>query len=261
MVVVELVTDLLELVVIISQKILKALSTLTPKTFLVRDTWLQLQTPSTHPALPSTNLNQVPLPPTTALLPQVYPANHIQKCIIMVPVGIFQSELLHNMILLPALGVHQCVRETRSWIHTLNKPSTRHLPPLTSTPHHLMLRGPTLHLPTIPMRATPLKPRLNLRRHQYRPRTLRRVLHRLLMLRMRWTPLVPHHTKIRVIYPAKHLSKVPSPPQIPLCHLPNHRVRPINTTKTSPWSSISRSIDAELLVSEESVIHAISDLT
>lgn len=260
MVVVELVTDLPGLVVTINQKILRALSTLTPKTFLVRDTWLQHQIPSTHPALPSTNLNQVPLPPTIALLPQVYPANHIQKCIIMVPVGTFQSELLHSMILPPALDVHQCVRVTHSWIHILNKPSTHRLPPLTSTLHHLMLRGPTLHLPIIPMPATPLKPRLNLRRHQYRPRTPRRVLRRLLMLRTRWTPPVPHHTKIRVIYPAKHLSKVPSPPQIPLSHLLTRKVRPISTTKTSPWSLISR-IDAELLVSGESVIHAISDLT
>lgn len=261
MVVVELVTDLPGLVVIINQKILKALSTLTPKTFLVRDTWLQLQTPSTHPALPSTNLNQVPLLPTTALLPQVYPVNHIQKCIIMVPVATFQSELSHSMILLPALGVHQCVRVTRSWIHIPNKPSTRHLLPLTSTPHHLMLRGLTPHLPTTPMRAAHPKPRLNPRRHLYRPRTLRRVLHRLRMLRMRWTLPVLHHTKIRVIYRVKRLSKVPSPPQIPLCHLLTHRVRPISTTKTSPWLLISRSIDAELLVSEESAIHAIFDLT
>lgn len=258
MVVVELVTDLPGLVVIINQKILRALSTLTPKTFLVRDTWLQHQIPSTHPALPSTNLNQVPLPPTIALLPQVYPANHIQKCIIMVPVGTFQSELLHSMILPPALDVHQCVRVTHSWIHTLNKPNTHHLPPLTSMPHHL--RGPTLHLPIIPMPATALRPRLKPRRHHYHHRTLRRVLRRLLMLRMRWTPPVPRHTKIRVIYPAKHLSKVPSLPQIPLSHLLTRRVRPINTTKTSSWSLISR-IDAELLVSEGSVIRAISDLT
>lgn len=260
MVVVELVTDLLGLVVTINQKILRALSTLTLKTFLVRDTWLQHQIPSTHPALPSINLNQVPLPPTIALLPQVHPANHIQKCIIMVQVGTFQSELLHSMILPPALGVHQCVRVTHSWIHTLNKPSTHHLPPLTCTAHHLILRGPTLHLPIIPMPAAPLKPRSKLRRHQYHPRTLRRVLRRLLMLHMRWTPPVPRHIKIRVIYPAKHLSKVPSLPQIHLSHLLTRRARPISTTKTSPWSLISR-IDAELLVSEESVIRAISDLT
>lgn len=257
----ELVTDLPGLVVTINQKILRALSTLTPKPFLVRDTWLQHQTPSTHPALPSTNLNQVPLPPTTVLLPQLYPANRIQKCIIMVPVGTCQSELLHSMILPPVLDVHQCVRATHSWIHTLNRPSTHRLPPLTSTPHHRMLRGLTLHLPIIPMPAAPLKPRLNPQRHQYHPRTLRRVLRRLHMLRMRWTPPVPHHTKIRVIYQAKHLSKVPSPPQIPLCHLLTPRVRPTNTIKTSPWSLISRSIDAELLVSEESVIRAILDLT
>lgn len=257
----ELATDLLGFVVIINQKILRALSTSTPKPFLVQDTWLQHQTPSTHPALPTTNLNQVPLPPTIVLLPQVYPANHIQKCITMALVGTFQSELLRSMIPPPALGVHQCVRVPHTWIHTLNKLNTHHLPPLTSTPHHLMLRGPILHLPIILIPAAPLKPRLKPRRHQYHPRTLHRVLRRLLMLRMRWTPPVPRHTKIRVIYPVKHLSKAPSPPQIPLCHLLTRRVRSINTTKTSPWSLISRSIVAELLVSEESVIRAILDLT
>lgn len=261
MVVVELVTDLPGLVVIINQKISRALSTLTPRTSLVRDTWLQHQIPSTHPALPSTKLNQVLLPPTAALLPQLYPANHIQKCIIMDPLGTFQSELLHSMTLLPAPGVHHCVRVTHSWIHTPNKPNTHHLPPLTSTPHHLMLREQTPLLHISPMPAAPLKPRLKPRRHQYHLLTLRRVLRRLLMLRMRWTHLVLHHTKIKPIYPPKHLSKVPSPPQIPLCHLLTRRVRPISTTKTSPWSLISRSIDAELLVSEESVIRAILDLT